>query len=252
VNRSIQRLLRKSRKLGVILSHADYRAALRAGHVAAAIEHTPVLKALKCATVVDIGANRGQFALVARHVLPNARIISFEPLAAAAAAYRAALGANSQIMLHPVAVGDESGDATLHVSALDDSSSLLPITERQTALFAGTQQTGAETIRVAKLDELVLAEEVVAPALLKIDVQGYELKTLRGCDSLLDRFNYIYVECSFIELYRGQALADDVIAHLRNRSFALCGVYNASYDIAGQAIQADFLFTRQPPAPPGV
>ena len=47
--------------------------------VAAGIEHTAVLRNLTCETVVDVGANRGQFALAARHYFPNAEIFSFEP-----------------------------------------------------------------------------------------------------------------------------------------------------------------------------
>lgn len=68
---------------------------------------------------------------------------------------------------------------------------------------------------------------------------------LRGCASLLSRFARVYRECSFIELYAGQALAVGVVAWLRERSFKLCGVYNMAYDRDGKAVQADFLFKRQ-------
>jgi len=47
-----------------------------------------------------------------------------------------------------------------------------------------------------------------------------------------------------MELYKGQALADEVIAWLRERGFALNGVYNMAYDRNGKAVQADFLFGR--------
>ena len=49
------------------------------------------------------------------------------------------------------------------------------------------------------------------------DEQGFELTALQGCEELLDRFEWVYAECSFIELYEGQALADEVIAWLRER-----------------------------------
>ena len=55
-------------------------------------------------------------------------------------------------------------------------------------------------------------------------------------------FAWVYCECSFIEWYAGQALADEVIAWLRERGFKLCGVYNMAYDRDGKAVQADFLF----------
>ena len=74
------------------------------------------------------------------------------------------------------------------------------------------------------------------------DMQGFELEALRGCESLLANFEWIYCECSFVELYSGQKLVADVIDWLSNRGFRLMGMYNPSYDRNGQSIQADFLF----------
>jgi hypothetical protein len=51
-------------------------------------------------------------------------------------------------------------------------------------------------------------------------------------------------ECSFVALYAGQALADEVIAWLRERGLRLIGVYNMANDRDGRAVQADFLFGR--------
>jgi ribosomal protein S18 acetylase RimI-like enzyme len=42
----------------------------------------------------------------------------------------------------------------------------------------------------------------------------------------------------------GQALADEVIARLRERGLRLAGVYPMAYDDRGRAVQADFLFGR--------
>jgi len=85
----------------------------------------------------------------------------------------------------------------------------------------------------------------LSPALLKLDVQGFELEALKGCEDLLHCFAWVYAECSFVELYEGQALADGVIAWLRERGCVLSGVYNMTYDKQGRAVQADFLFCRK-------
>ena len=77
-----------------------------------------------------------------------------------------------------------------------------------------------------------------APALLKFDVQGFELAALAGCAALLDRFAAVYVECSFLPLYAGQPLADEVLAHLRDQGFGLRGVFNLTHDRSGRAVQA--------------
>jgi FkbM family methyltransferase len=237
------RHLKKLRKLAKLLAHRDYRAALKVARVAAAVEHERLLRTLEIATVVDIGANRGQFALVSRRCFPNAEIISFEPLATPAARFRAALRHDPHVRLFPVAIGAEAGEATIHVAAEDDSSSLLPMTELQTSLFSESREVATQTVQIERLEKCITPDDIRPPALLKIDVQGYELATLRGCQPLLNRFAYLYVECSFVELYQGQALADEVIAYLRDHEFHLHGVYNSFYNSEGRAVQADLLFT---------
>jgi FkbM family methyltransferase len=234
--------MNKLLKVVCLLPTASYRRALRMYLVAAGVEHEAVLRGIDCRTIVDIGANRAQFALVARRCFSHARIISFEPLPAAATTFRAVFAGDDRVTLHEAAIGPTPGDATLHISGRDDSSSLLPITATQVALFPGTAEVATATVRVATLREFVSAEDIQPPAFLKLDVQGYELEALRGCEDLLDRFACVYAECSFVELYAGQALADEVIAWLRERGFRLRGVHNMEYDRGGRAIQADFLF----------
>jgi FkbM family methyltransferase len=193
---------------------------------------------------VDIGANRGQFALVARRCFPQATIFSFEPLSKPVNRFRRVFAGDERTRLYEIAVSPRSGKATIHVSAHDDSSSLLPITTLQDQLFPGTSEVGQETVRIGPLREFVRPQEIDPPALLKIDVQGYELETLKGCESLLDRFAHIYVECSFVELYAGQASASEVIDFLHERGFVLKGIYNITYDRTGLSVQADFFFGR--------
>ena len=94
--------------------------------VLAGTEHRHVFKT-NLETVVDIGANRGQFALAVRRWAPKARIVSFEPLNDAANTFRNVFKKDSGVILHQAAIGPQAGEATIHVTAADDSSSLLPI-----------------------------------------------------------------------------------------------------------------------------
>lgn len=209
--------------------------------VLAGTEHRRVLKE-NLFTVVDIGANRGQFVLAARKWAHMARVVAFEPLNEAATTFRNVFQKDSRVTLHQAAIGPQTGETTIHVSAADDSSSLLPISPLQERLFPGTNEIRAEIVKVGRLSDYITHEEIVTPAMLKLDVQGYELEALRGCEDLLSRFSHVYAECSFVELYHGQALVDDIIAWLRNRGWRLSGTYNMTYDRQGRSIQADFLF----------
>lgn len=241
----ITELSAKVYKLMQILTSALWRRALLTHRVAAGVEHRAVLRQSDdVRTVIDIGANRGQFALAARRCLPGARIVSFEPLPGPATVFRTVFAGDPQITLHETAISPHRGRTTIHIAQRDDSSSLLPITAAQNALFPGTAETGTALVDAGPLAEYVEPKTIEAPAMLKLDVQGFELQALRGCEALLERFAWVYVECSFMELYAGQSLADEVVAWLHDRGFALHGLYNIAYDAAGRAVQADILFDR--------
>lgn len=234
-------------KLAHVLRHPRWRSALLTHRVAASAEHLAPLAGLDFATVVDVGANVGQFALLARRLFPRAKIISFEPLPAPAATFRGLFAADSAVTLHECAIGPVRWQATMHVSAALDSSSLLPIGPAQVENFPGTAETGTADVSMCSLSDLVEGRALDRPALLKIDVQGFELQALQGCESLIDRFDAVYCEASFVELYEGQAYAADVIDWLRVHGFRLTGVFNVAQGQRGTCLQADFLF--RPGAP---
>jgi FkbM family methyltransferase len=236
--------MRRSAKLVEILRVAPYRAALLRHWVAATVEHAEALAELKLRTVVDVGANRGQFSLFALHTFPAAKIISLEPLPEPAARFRRVFAEEPRVTLHNAALAPATGQSLMHVSRQDDSSSLLPITATQGQLFRGTDEVRTETVRTAPLSEFLGGNSIEEPALLKLDVQGYELEALRACGDLLDKFAYVYAEGSFVELYEGQVLADDLIAWLRERGYELVRSFESVSDEHGQTIQADMLFER--------
>ena len=213
-----------------------------ATRVAASVEHSDVDFRPDIATVLDVGASRGQFAAFALQRFPTAKLICFEPLERARTQLLA-WAPSDRVTVHPIALGMERGDSEIHVSAHDDSSSLLPIGAGQAAAFPGTGETARGQVRVDTLD-CYLTPDLASPILLKIDVQGFELQVLAGAGASLRLADEVYVECSFVELYDGQALADAVVGKMRESRFRLAGVYGVVRGRDGTCIQADFLFRR--------
>jgi FkbM family methyltransferase len=233
--------IKKIIKACKILMRVEYCKAFFSG-AAAAVEHETLLKNIPCKTIIDIGANRGQFSLVARRCFKDAQIIAFEPLPRPFKVLQNIFAHDRRVTLYQMAVGSASSSQQIHISQRDDSSSLLPITELQNKVFPGTKEKAIIDIDVKPLDSMLQKNSVRHPALLKIDVQGYELEVLKGCKGILSLLTYVYVECSYQELYQGQPLANEIISFMNQRGFDLKGVYNTSYDALGRAIQSDIFF----------
>ena len=235
------RLLRgRSVKFFRLLRRPSYWAAMRNG-VAASVEHSSIGFNPDTRTVLDVGASHGQFALLATQLFPRARIVCFEPLPGPRAAIRNVLGDRVEIV--PSAVGTETGLATINISAQDDSSSLLPIGEKQVEEFPGTGNIGSLEVPVTTLDEAV-SGKITSPCLLKIDVQGLELDVLKGASETLPLVDEALIECSFVELYEGQPLADEIVNLMISKGLRLRGVHGVIYSSDGSAVEADIYFSR--------
>lgn len=212
---------------------------------AAGMEHSMILDELYFDFIVDVGANRGQFALIARKVFPLAKIHSFEPLEEPAQIFKKIFSDDPNIALYTCAIGREKMTATIHITKDDDSSSLLPITDAQSSMFSGSIEKETRQVAVLPLSQALGTISIPPASLLKIDVQGFELDVLQGSEDILNKFSHLYIECSFIELYEGQALAHQIISWLEQRNFILSGVHNLYYQKNGIAVQGDFLFTQK-------
>ena len=71
----------------------------------------------------------------------------------------------------------------MNISASDDSSSLLPITEQQNGFPPGTGAVDTETVRVAPLYRFLSEKEIIRPALFKVDVQGFDVSRQKKLDN---------------------------------------------------------------------
>jgi FkbM family methyltransferase len=211
--------------------------------VAPSIEHQAVLKSLNVDRLIDVGGNRGQFSLMARLEHPHLQIHAFEPLPGEAAVYRKVFSGDPAVTLHEMALGETAGVAELHLSRRADSSSLLPIGELQSKLFPSTDEVGTLKVRVAALDDLIDVWGPAKNALLKLDVQGFELSVLKGARGALRNCAFVYAECSEIPLYTGQALFPEVAGFLAGEGFKPVRRANEQF-VDGKLVQADHLFQR--------
>ena len=237
-------LLRKMRKVRKLAGNPTFRRGLTK-RVAASIEHVDMVNRHPFETLIDIGANRGQFSLLARGLFPKAQIHAFEPLSSARETYLSVFGDDPLTKLHPIAAGSARSEEQINITAKNDSSSLMALTGVQTVFSEhGTHQVGQETVTVDRLDVVLKDEELRGPVFCKIDVQGFELEAIKGCEGILDKIDVFYVECNMIELYGGQPKTIEIINHLAERGFHMNRIGHVSGVPKEPGVAADILFSK--------
>jgi FkbM family methyltransferase len=193
-------------------------------------------------TIIDVGANQGQFALASTKRFPNAKVISFEPLPELYEQYKANLGKLHRVKIHNIALGSKVGIIDFYRNDHSHASSALPISDEQKNALPETAITTKIHVAVNRLDEVLSESELSGSTLLKLDVQGYERNVLEGATQLLPRIDYLVFEASFTPMYIGEPLFDEMHSFLKDIGFELIAPVGFLEDKNGRILQMDFLY----------
>lgn len=181
-----------------------------------------VLDVRGISTVIDGGANVGQFAANLRRAGFNGRIVSIEPQSNAFEQLKIASVKDGGWHAVNAALASENGQITLNIAGNSVSSSALPMHENHLAAAPESEYVGTESVRTVTIDDIV-ADRQISPesTLLKLDVQGFEKQALAGAKGTLRRFAGVHLELSFVPNYEGGWLVGDVTDFMCNYGFEL-------------------------------
>lgn len=197
-------------------------------------------------TVIDVGANEGQFATLAHRLCPNATIVAFEPIPACHPELNRVLAAIPGATLFPVALGDSATRAWMNRSRFTPCSSLLAGTENLGEDYPDAAVIDKMEVQIARLDDILDAEALEPDVLIKLDVQGFEIPVIRGGPRVFSKACIVVTEvCFFRKLYANQPLFDDVYREIYDHGFQYRGnAEQMSRTSDGRIVEADAIFER--------
>lgn len=196
-------------------------------------------------TVIDIGAHSGEFSSAIRAILPTAQIYAFEPLPECYQKIRTKFKGDTLYRAFQNPLGEDRGQIKFWRSNFSKASSVLPMADMHKAEFPWSSELEPIDAQVARLDDFVQEIAIAPKVLVKIDVQGYEDRVIRGGAVFLRNVDYILTEVSFRPLYEGQGSFDDVYRLLKELGFSYRGNLDQLLSPTDRSVlQADALFLR--------
>lgn len=205
------------------------------------------LSRLSIRSVIDIGANEGQFAQFALETFKNAKVCCFEPLPDVAARLSTwAEGSAGRVKVFPIALGEAPGEATmLRHREFSPSSSMLQTTSDFGRLHPELLDQERISVPIDTLDSALAGESLEDGILVKMDVQGFEDRVIRGATRTLGRARACTIEANLDSIYEGQARFDALVVALYGLGFQYGGNVAQVYDPRdGHVSYVDALFVK--------
>jgi FkbM family methyltransferase len=198
-------------------------------------------------TVLDVGANIGQYAEQLRYDVRFAkRIFSFEPLSTAFALLKRNARGDPAWDVFNYAIGDSDGTQEINIAGNSYSSSLLRMLPAHLKAAPESKFIGKETIEIKTIDSIFpLLCNNTSGVYMKIDTQGFESRVLAGAERSLRSIDTIQMELSLIPLYDGELCFNEMCLLMGKKGYTLIAIENGYCDPdSGQLLQVDAIFHR--------
>lgn len=206
------------------------------------------LKRYPIRSILDVGANRGQFARLARTVFPDSRIYCFEPLPDAYNDLQIwAEKQDGNVLTFNMAIGNDSCSVNMHLHREhDDSSSILATTELYSQLYPFSREQIEISVSQTTLDDFMInaPSPPESELLIKMDVQGYEERVIEGGTSTLAKARACIIEICIDKLYEKQSTFDNIYRMMRHHGYRYAGNLEQVLAADGHVIYFDSIFIR--------
>ena len=195
-------------------------------------------------SVLDVGANRGQYRdFLRNHVGFTGWIISFEPVPHNVALLRERAASDQRWVIQGYALGSEDAALPMNVMKPDFLSSFRRPDDSKVRLYTEREVLDhVEAVEVRRLDP-VLAElrrsHPLTNPYLKLDTQGFDLEVIRGAPSTLPTVRALQTELSVRPFYQNAPSYREMLDALTERGFEMTALFPVGRDDQLRVIEFD-------------
>jgi FkbM family methyltransferase len=196
-------------------------------------------------TVIDVGANLGQFRDFLRNGVGfKGHIDSFEPLPELCEQLKIRAAKDKNWTVHPCALGAEVGHTSINVTELSVFSSIR--TPKKTGSPQDQMNTVVKklTVPISTLDAQYSKKRDLSHAYLKLDTQGFDLEVVAGGSQKLAEIPLLQTEVSIRPFYEEMPTYIESIKAFEKRGFAIADLFLVSSDDKKRAMEFDCVMVR--------
>ena len=190
---------------------------------------------LNIQVVIDVGANKGQYAQFLRKIGFNGSIISFEPVSSTYKILEQNSIHDDSWMVFNVGLGSKNETLKINVSTVSELASIHEPSQYGLKLFGDSMLSEkSETINVIQLDSFMDEHkqrlDITGNCFLKMDTQGYDLEVFKGALGSLDSIVGLQSEIPLKSIYSSVQNYHDILKFYEANRFEISGVYPVSRD----------------------
>jgi FkbM family methyltransferase len=205
-----------------------------------------ILKNFNVNTILDVGANEGQYASQVIKQGYTGKIYSFEPISTVYNSLEKKAAISPQWSAFKLGVGSREEETMINVSENFVSSSIFKVNNESISANPQTKIVRQEKIKITTIDDFFDSKGPFDKnVMLKLDIQGFELEALKGAIKSMPGIKLIQSELSFVKIYDNIPLFGEVVQFLEKNGYEVFTIIPGFRDNkTGRMFQADGVFVR--------
>lgn len=193
-------------------------------------------------SVIDGGANQGQWASEILKSYPNLNLISFEPTPSAFEILRLNAQKNDSWEVVNSALGNYDGMIEMNLASNEGQSSSILEPASHLIHYPQVKFDKIANVPVVRLDTYLV--NYSRPIYIKLDVQGAEEIALEGAERILEDVIAIELEIAIDYAYTGQMDFAETVEKLHKLGFSVFSISDPIRDSNGFTMFVDAIFVR--------